>query len=678
MSTVVSQYTEQDADDIAALFNRYPDNPNPLQGSVSGDMLHREIQIRRTAAMFVARDGDQLIATLGLFRSTGRRTAGSDELLGDMFYVAPTHRQGLVTGQIFHDAMMWLMETGFHVLGLTVNPANTIAFQLYRRAGCVSITSNRAGDDGNVELYNFTPLILHSILPLLDADTRKALAAVDNIATLSRARSHDDPDTDVVEIGGVSCVEYEIALTGYVISAAVDVRTHRVLPVTITSAAGDVQILDPVQIGLRQPPVESPTTVLRNGELTCRVEANTGTVELFTAGHHGPLVRTTWPSLDDGAMAGWRRSRPVQLEILELDDDRIGPGLQLVQRLDGAQHRCEIRLGSSVLEQQFQLTDAGGQVYQEVGLRRGTLSATRPGSHWQVPLGVGIGLRDSSEMFSAARPVEPGDTLTWAGADGRSVATDVGDGIGLVHSRLLDRQLAPGTSVIRTTVPARRAADPLPEHPAAAGAATTASGRSVLRLDPVAGGVTAWKLGAGQRVLRTAWPRTRSFGSNPRWSAGMWVTRERSRFDREQGLGWGTADRQSWRSDGSHTLTDSTGELQWSVRETADGLQAVIEGRGAQECVLWSTPITPAGAEVYVDGGRRFVLGDPWVFWTRSVSVSLGGDLHLTVHPDSALGHPEIAVRSSASGLLLGCVQAPTDGIIQGRWCFRISSTAAL
>lgn len=676
MAVTISQYGEADADDIAALFNRHSDNPNPLQGKLSGAMVQQEVDIRRTAAMFVARDGDELIATLGLFRSTGRRTARSGELLGDMFFVAPSYRQGLVTGQIFHDAMMWLMTQGYYVLGLTVNPANTTAFHLYRRAGCVSITSHRAGDDGNVELYNFIPLIFHSILPVLDADARTAMWTVDNIATLSRTRSHDDPDTDVVVIGGARCVQYELGLNGYLISAAIDVDTRRVFPVTLTSPAGAVQMLEPVQVGLRDAEVTGPRTLLQNGDLSCQVDVITGTVELFAAGHYGPLARTTWPSLHPGSRAGWRQSRPLQLEVSELDIDQIGPGLELRQQIGADQHRCAIRLGESVLVQQFQLTEAGGQLYQEVGIRRGTLSAARPGSTWRIPLGIGIGLRDSSEMFSAARPVEFGDTLIWEGADSWSVSTEAGGEDALVHSRLLDRSLAPGTSVIRTTVHrdiAGRTADHLLEPPAAA-TEPPVPGRSVLRLEAAAAGVTGWKVGDGQRVLRSAWPRTRSFGSNPQWSAGMWVTRERARFDREHGIGWGAADRGIWSAKDPHTLTDVAGDLQWSPKECTGGLQVSVQARGQDEVVLWSTPMTPPSAEVLIDGGRRLLAGETWLVWTRTVSVSLGRDRHLNVCSLSSQGHPEIAVRSSAAGLLVGCVQAPTDGTTRGSWSFQISS----
>jgi hypothetical protein len=81
-----------------------------------------------------------------------------------------------------------------------------------------------------------------------------------------------------------------------------------------------------------------------------------------------------------------------------------------------------------------------------------------------------------------------------------------------------------------------------------------------------------------------------------------------------------------------------------------------------EETVLWITPNTARQAAVLVESaGTRWEL-DRARFrqtWAGAAAVQLAGGRWLECRPvDGADGHAEIVLRSTASGLLIGCVAA--------------------
>jgi len=110
VSITIRLYQQADARDIAALYSRYPDNPNPVPGGISAEHVEQELAERRTAAFFVAVDNGNVVGTFGLFRNTGRRAARAGELIADMFFVAPAYRNGMLTGRLFTEAIEWMVE----------------------------------------------------------------------------------------------------------------------------------------------------------------------------------------------------------------------------------------------------------------------------------------------------------------------------------------------------------------------------------------------------------------------------------------------------------------------------------------------------------------------------------------------------------------------------------------
>ena len=674
MSITIRQYRLEDADPIAALYNRFPDNPNPVAGGITGAQLHAELADRDTAAMFVATDGDgEIVGTFGLFRTNGRRSVRPGELIADMFFVAPNHRNGLMTGRLFTEAIEWMVESaGCLVIRLTVNPANTTAFKLYRRVGCVAVGRSVPGEDGNVELHNYIPLILRSVLHGLGSDARAAIGAMTSFGAVTQTRG-EELLSDVRIVDGARTVAYDLVAGDFRIDVIVDVDRGALAAAQITGPDGVRRPLRPMALPytVHARPAEESHSIV-DGALTATVDGVDGTLEVFAEGHLGPVLRSTWPSCAPGRHAGWREAQPCELDIVEFEG-----GLQIVERAGADETVGTVYLSDGQLQQEFRSTRPLPRVFHSVGLRQGTLTQTdRDGTSWSAPIGLGTGVRDSSEVVAAGHAVTTGSHLRWEGA-GATVSTTVEGAAALVHDALLDLRAAPGAAILtlRTVITTHAAATGVAPGPTGSAAA-----KRNVRVLAKARGVTAWRED-GVRVLRSPYPRSTAFACNPTWSAGMWVTTEQSRHDRS-GLGWGLTSA-AW--DEKHPLGLASPELQtgWELAvpdDPADPVLATVVGpddiaEDDAEVVLWLTPDARPGAGVRIhptgNGAPHVVTGFRQV-WAGAVTVELTGDRLLHCRPaPGAPSDAEIVVRSSAAGLLVGCVSA--SGSTPGAWLFSVS-----
>lgn len=460
MTVTIRPYEKGDAEEIARLYGRHRDNPNPVAGGISGEELARELTERDTATFLVALDDGRPVGTFGLFHNTGRRSARAGELIADMFFVAPAYRNGVITGRLFTEAVEWMMRTGCLVLRLTVNPANTVAFRLYRRVGCVSVGQTVPGEDGNVELHNYIPLILRSVFADLDDDVRAALGSLSSFGTVTQARA-GELRTDVVVSEGVRTVTYGLALGDYRLDAQVDVDRGRVVGAEITAPDGTGR---PLRI--TEPPYEIRESRqaghhrFTDSSLTCEVDGDDGTVRVFTPGHHGPLSVSTWPGCRPDRQAGWREGEPLDLRIVPVEH-----GVRISERCGEDELTGTVTLTGGVLCQDFTFTGRPGRVFQTVGLRQGALVLPGPdgGPAEEHPLGLGLGVRDSSEVVASSPAAPVGSTLTWQGASTR-IQVPVEQRVRLIHGTLLERRPEPGADGVarlRTTFRTRAAA-PLP------------------------------------------------------------------------------------------------------------------------------------------------------------------------------------------------------------------------
>lgn len=385
MSITIRPYQEGDAHDIAALYNRHRDNPNPVAGGITGDELERELAERDTGTFLVAVDGGRVVGTFGLFHNTGRRSARAGELIADMFFVAPAYRNGVITGRLFTEAVEWMVQSGCLVLRLTVNPANSVAFKLYRRVGCVSVGRTVPGEDGNVELHNYIPLVLRSVFADLGPEVRSALGGLNSFGTVTEARD-DELRSDVRLVDGVRTVDYHLALGEFRITASVDVDRGVVREAAVTGPDGTARALR-----LTEPPyhVRAPRRPephrFGSGALVCEVDGDDGTLSVLAEGHHGPLFVSTWPSCRADRPAGWREGEPRDLDIVPVEN-----GVRVTERCGEDEVVGTVTLTEGTLRQDFAFTSRPGRIFQTVGLRQGTF--VRPdGERHPIGLGLEIG-----------------------------------------------------------------------------------------------------------------------------------------------------------------------------------------------------------------------------------------------------------------------------------------------
>ncbi|WP_327184907.1 GNAT family N-acetyltransferase [Streptomyces sp. NBC_01334] len=665
MSITIRPYQEGDAHDIAALYNRHRDNPNPVAGGITGDELERELAERDTGTFLVAVDGGRVVGTFGLFHNTGRRSARAGELIADMFFVAPAYRNGVITGRLFTEAVEWMVQSGCLVLRLTVNPANSVAFKLYRRVGCVSVGQTVPGEDGNVELHNYIPLVLRSVFADLGPEVRSALGGLNSFGTVTEARD-DELRSDVRLVDGVRTVDYHLALGEFRITASVDVDRGVVREAEVTGPDGTARALR-----LTEPPyhVRAPRRPephrFGSGGLVCEVDGDDGTLSVLGEGHHGPLFVSTWPSCRADRPAGWREGEPRDLDIVAVEN-----GVRVTERCGEDEVVGTVTLTEGTLRQDFAFTSSPGRIFQTVGLRQGTFVHPDGERH---PIGLGLGVRDASEAVAASQVVPAGTELAWRGTSW-GIGLPVREPVRLIHSALLERGLTAGpdgVARLRTDFhPADARTDAGTEEGTEAGTEAVRPARTApkpgavrrLELTASAAGVTSWKEGT-TKVLRSPYPRTRVFGYNPRWSAGMWVTAENSRFGRASGLGWGVRPA-AWEEKHPLGLFAPRERIGWELtapEDTAEPVRADIQAPDSEEeIVLWLTPNTPRETTVLLDSaGTRWELGSAGFrqIWATSATVRLADGSWLDCRPaDGAHAEAELVLRPTPSGLLIGCV----------------------
>lgn len=657
MSITIRPYQEGDAHDIAALYNRHRDNPNPVAGGITGDELERELAERDTGTFLVAVDGGRVVGTFGLFHNTGRRSARAGELIADMFFVAPAYRNGVITGRLFTEAVEWMVQSGCLVLRLTVNPANSVAFKLYRRVGCVSVGRTVPGEDGNVELHNYIPLVLRSVFADLGPEVRSALGGLNSFGTVTEARD-DELRSDVRLVDGVRTVDYHLALGEFRITASVDVDRGAVREAEVTGPDGTARALR-----LTEPPyhVRAPRRPephrFGSGGLVCEVDGDDGTLSVLAEGHHGPLFVSTWPSCRADRPAGWREGEPRDLDIVAVEN-----GVRVTERCGEDEVVGTVTLTEGTLRQDFAFTSRPGRIFQTVGLRQGTFVHPDGERH---PIGLGLGVRDASEAVAASQVVPAGTELAWRGTSW-GIGLPVREPVRLIHSALLERGLAAGqdgVARLRTDFrPADAGTDAGTEAVRPARTAPKPGAVRRLELTASAAGVTSWKEGT-TKVLRSPYPRTRAFGYNPRWSSGMWVTAENSRSGRASGLGWGVAPA-AWEEKHPLGLFAPRERIGWELtapEDTAEPVRADIQAPDSEEeIVLWLTPNTARETTVLLDSaGTRWELGSAGFrqIWATAATVRLADGHWLDVRPaDGACPQAELVLRTTPSGLLIGCV----------------------
>ena len=159
-AVVIRPYADADAKAVAELYNRHADAPNPVDRELDARMVRTELAERGTVLFLVAELDGEVLGTLGMFRSSGRRAVPGGEVFGDMFFLSPLIRSGAAAGRMFSQAFRTLRLQGIGAIRLTVNPTNQQALPLYRQLGCTLVGPADAAEDGNIELVSYMPRIV--------------------------------------------------------------------------------------------------------------------------------------------------------------------------------------------------------------------------------------------------------------------------------------------------------------------------------------------------------------------------------------------------------------------------------------------------------------------------------------------------------------------------------------
>ncbi|OZE82660.1 hypothetical protein CH305_08955 [Rhodococcus sp. 15-649-2-2] len=684
--TSIRPFTPDDADRVATLLTARADSPNRVTGGIAGADVLRELELRRTVAFFVAEDtsGDttELYGTLGLFRTSGRRTTAPREVIADMFYLAPGRRGGTATGRLFAAALESVFDAGYDVLRLTVDPANATAFSLYRRVGSVCLRHTVAGADGNVELVNHVPLVLRTVAPHLDDTARAALRAITSFGSVTAPRGTDLGE-DLETVDGMSFVRYRLRFGGYAVDALVDPLHNLVDRAVVTDPGGSEQVLS-LPIVPRPRMIASTSVEVTAGSIRATVDTRDGLLRMFDdrAGITGPLLTSTLPNLHADHLSGWRDSQPRTLDV-----QALGHTILVQERSENITLRARFEVSPDGVRRTYALDCVGdsrsewqADLFDTIGLRHGTVDV----GDGPALIASGVELRDSSEIPSAAVQLDPDVDPIWHDSSRGVVVRYNGiRGGGLVTGTLLTHRVEPGTQTIAVTVEASvpRPTALLPASPLVEAASPVeAVPNTTIALDAERGVLARWRRD-GSRVLSTPWPRTSAIGPNPARSGGLWVTVEPGRTDRDHGIGWGAAQSTRWSLCGQW-LEGHEGLLRWSARhhtDTSHDLLAVeADAHGSGDVVVWSTPTVARGARIGVRDGsgpenlldldRRFEI------WTDELSVPTAAGVTLRIR--NITGHdPEILVRATSSGLLVGCVTAASD--LPALWEFDCTATAS-
>lgn len=663
---IVRPYRPSDAEAIVHLYNSHFDSPNPVSGGISEKEFQKELEERGCTVFLVAEETESIVGTFGMFRTNGRHTMADDEVFADMFYVAPSHRLSTIPGQLINEAISECFIQGINVIRLTVNPANIPALKVYRKVGCACLGATDAGEDGNIELYNFIPLVLRTTITKLDQDCLRALADMTSFACITEGRPLD-LSHDFTVVAGRKIISHSIQIGRSTIRAVVDTSSRTVLEATLDHRDWDA----PRQI-VRTTPCRNtseeqrgePVRLLRE---KLEVTFNEGVIGISTAGHWGPVLAMSWPSAVSHRAQGWRQGPPKAYRCETLENHLVLD--------DGEGMRCTISLDDSQVTIRVDGTPRSElRMYQWCGLRQGYLTAdTGTTSFDRASSGLDVAVRDSSEIVAAGLPVIPDTPITWTEGD-ITVQLDPCGHASLIHSTLVDRRLHLDESgSARLTMTVRGGTHP--DRASIVELPPLVAGTDKIVLKAAAGGVTTWRLGP-TKVLKSPWPHVRALGPNPIWRAGLWVSHEPNRHDRRQGMGWGP-DHRIWTLS-EDTMTSADGTLSWRFSGgpdtgwTVDVTTSLPHG----EIVVWLTPDCPAGERIRTSDHAVTTMLDitkPWQRWTTRCAIPLRHGNWFLVEPDCDLtDSPEILIRSVDGVLFVGCVGRAHSG--SASWRFAITA----
>ncbi|WP_295788190.1 GNAT family N-acetyltransferase [uncultured Microbacterium sp.] len=652
---------ESDLESVAHFFSRNGYGPGiALDGSVLG-VIFRERGVRQ---FLLAEDRGKIVGTIGFAEMSGRRVAPPGQLFAGMFVIAPSHRAGTLAGRLFAESFERLVASGVRGLRVEVDPTNARAFPLYVRVGFRAVSGLIPDEDGYVELVSVLPGVTADVIAHAEAWTGRTVTADQRQWRAIRRSREQTVDTGVTRLPeGAHAIRYDFELPGRSLSAEGRVDDASVIALLVDGVAAP---------GFTSPRINEPRSRARTvasralGDFLINVRSD-GALDVTHPDHLGLVLRDAHPA-GGRSCAGARRPCVRDVTIDAAGDRWL---------IDDGTVTRSVRFSNSGVRLLATASDGGEVVcFPWMGLRIADLSVSRHDRTLQTGHAVrGRWPVDLTDFEAAADVIDPwsvdGLEIEWADrAAGISAAvTPIAAGAIRVEGWHLARMSGEGALEYEITLESGARATlgdaPPPERPKTSwehtrwGSAAVLTSRAPSDDITVApdDGLVQWTH-RGRHVLTSAFPSARVIGALSDVSTALWVTRQQNRADLDAGAVWPVGVERlpfdpGGRAGWCLTSTDGPGEIGVRVRAEADGAEP--------EIVVYLALPAQTAVRLADSGGIDEQISPksgPWRTWTRKASFRVeGGWLHL--RPVRSR-HPEILVRSTTRGLLVGAFARPS------------------
>jgi hypothetical protein len=702
-----------DADSVAEFYSRNNYGPARHGGTLTGSQLNLILAERGLHLLLVAEDRGRIIGTIGYLRVSGRRVSRDDELFAGMFVIDPGYRAGFLAGRLFTGSFGRLLEDGITALRVEVNPANVTAFPLYIRVGFRSAEADPQPDqDGYIELVSHLPGVVARLLRDLASDVPLGdVFSSFTWRTIAGGRNRSIGHGVTTQADGEARVEYEFTVRGDSIRVTVRMADGAHVSTTINGVAtigSDVSgARPPASVGKhaaarRWAPAPAVRRAVAVGEYSVELDAD-GTVSVRHPEYVGAVYRDVLATVAGRPLA-WRRPLPQSPLITEHRG-----GWLLAWQVDGVRLQKAISIQGDTVTTVVRSDPGHGLVAEPCSAIRGAVvsSSVAGRQRFRTPNIPGLWPQDEVDFEAGqqAQPFERGACTVveepvsgirlqfewldaeWVRVEGQALGRGTTSGAELRYSLRLgtrseiesahdDKAMLPaGVEWLADDAtdarPGRCAVDPnwsreiRGGHAAmvaragsvgSAGYAGSAGSAAELVVVPERG-ITAWRVGA-RDVLTSPFPSTRTLGPLDSWAAGLWVSSQGARDDRELGVGWGGSPRVAF---GSERGADAPS---WSVDvldESVSGLRLHLAGGDAPSGTEIVAHLTPR-----VSGTTVSIPAHPTGWWTlhrsarrwwsfaRAARIPVGEGRVLSIDAESA--GDELLIRSSAHFFLVSLI----------------------
>jgi hypothetical protein len=697
-----------DAESVAEFYSRNNYGPARDGGALTGFQLNLILAERGLHLLLVAEDRGRIIGTIGYLRVSGRRVSGDDELFAGMFVIDPGYRAGFLAGRLFTGSFGRLLEDGITALRVEVNPANAKAFPLYIRVGFRSAEADPQPDqDGYIELVSHLPGVVARLLRDLASDVPLGDVFSSFMwRTMAGGRNRSIGHGVTRQADGEALVEYDFTVRGDSIRVTVRMADGAHVSTMINGVVSEASGATSLP---RAAAAADPRRAVAVGEYSVELDAD-GTVSVRHPGYIGAVYRDVLATVAGRPLA-WRRPLPQSPLITEHRG-----GWLLAWQVDGVRLQKAISIHGDTVTTVVRSDPAHGLAAEPCSSMRGAaVSSFASGrQRFRTPSVPGLWPRDAVD-FEASQHTHPFEAgartvveepvsgirleFEWLNAEfvrveGQPLGRGATTGAELRYSvRLGTAGLTGDAGVIDTAPddvatlpdgiawhaddgatevrPGRSAAEPSwsrevrSGHPAViarAGSAGSAGSAAELVVVPERG-ITSWRVGAYD-VLTSPFPSTRTLGPLDTWAAGLWVSTQGARDDREYGVGWGGSSRvaydpergargPSWSVD---VLDESVSALRLSLAgsDAPSGTEVVAHLTPKVWGPTVSIPAHPDGWWAVDRSSRR------WSGFARAARIPVGKGRVLSIGAESA--GDELLIRSSAHLFLVSLISRAVPG----------------